>query len=397
MRISVIDTQEKILTKVLMLKGEKGDKGDPGELTNLDTELSTTSTNAVQNKVITKALNELLENSATNSFSDGIDSLFKKVVSSIVPVQAGSGTPSPTNVRAISGFTECVVKDNGKNFMPQKDVSVPDTEQSVAVAFDLPKGTYTISAKVSTDGSDTRCRYNIRVGTTAIAVGYLDVSEGRASSTFTIDYDCNRIYFYGGTATTTRANTTYTDIQIERGSRATDYTPYVSPNTATISFGSAGTVYSARVELISGKLVVDRVCVTPTEVIEVQSNNRWNIALTDLGVGGSESVSYMLSSHFNPMFANTAGNTYISSTKDRLIAIPTDPSLNTKALADAWLQANNPQFVYKLETPKEYQLTPAQLRSLVGANNLTSSTGEVTEVEYITNETIAWLLDLINA
>lgn len=59
MRISVIDTQEKILTKVLMLKGEKGDKGDAGEITNLDTALSPTSTNAVQNKVITNALNTL--------------------------------------------------------------------------------------------------------------------------------------------------------------------------------------------------------------------------------------------------------------------------------------------------------------------------------------------------
>lgn len=62
MRISVIDTQEKILTKVLMLKGEKGekgDKGDAGDLTSLDTALSTTSINAVQNKVITNALNTL--------------------------------------------------------------------------------------------------------------------------------------------------------------------------------------------------------------------------------------------------------------------------------------------------------------------------------------------------
>lgn len=33
----------------------------------------------------------------------------------------------------------------------------------------------------------------------------------------------------------------------------------------------------------------------------------------------------------------------------------------------------------------------------IGANQLTSSAGEVTEVEYITNETIAWLLDLIRA
>ncbi len=226
-----------------------------------------------------------LEKSATNSFDDGIDSYFKKVVSSIVPVQAGSGTPSPSNVRAISGFTECTVTD--------------------------------------TNGTDT--------------------------------------------------------------------------NTATISFGSAGTVYSGYVDFVSGKLVVDKGYIAPTEVIEVMTPigaERWRIALNDPGVNG---IAGALSSHFNAVYANNPGNFYITSARDSLVALPVDQTLNTKPLADAWLQANNPQFVYKLATPIEYQLTPAQLRSLVVANRLTSSTGEVTEVEYITNKTIAWLLDLIRA
>ncbi len=287
MRISVIDTQEKILTKVLMLKGEKGDKGDPGELTNLDTELSTTSTNAVQNKVITNALNTLTENSATNSFTDGIDSLFKDVKANIQAVQAGSGTPSPTNVRAISGFTECTVTD--------------------------------------TNGTDT--------------------------------------------------------------------------NTATISFGSAGTVYGGYVDLVSGKLVVDKGYFAPTSVYSVSQSGSniyyWIISLPVNTVSGSDGL---ISSHFKGETAIQLGNTYTTGTGGRtLIAVPTDQSLNTKALADAWLQANNPQFVDKLATPQEYQLTPAQLRSLVGTNNLTSNTGDTVEVEYITNETIAWLIDLINA
>ncbi len=37
-------------------KGDKGDKGDPGTIT-IDTSLSTTSTNAVQNQAITRAVN----------------------------------------------------------------------------------------------------------------------------------------------------------------------------------------------------------------------------------------------------------------------------------------------------------------------------------------------------
>ena len=47
-------------------KGEKGDKGDPGTIT-IDTSLSTTSTNAVQNKAITTAINSKANTSHTHS------------------------------------------------------------------------------------------------------------------------------------------------------------------------------------------------------------------------------------------------------------------------------------------------------------------------------------------
>ena len=43
-------------------QGPQGEKGDPGTIT-IDTSLSTTSTNAVQNKAITKAINKKVNNS----------------------------------------------------------------------------------------------------------------------------------------------------------------------------------------------------------------------------------------------------------------------------------------------------------------------------------------------
>ena len=53
-------------------KGDKGDKGDPGTIT-IDTSLSTTSTNAVQNKAITTAINSKADTNHTHSISDVID------------------------------------------------------------------------------------------------------------------------------------------------------------------------------------------------------------------------------------------------------------------------------------------------------------------------------------
>ena len=50
-------------------KGEKGDKGDPGAIT-IDTSLSTTSTNAVQNKAIATAVNGKADITHTHNISD---------------------------------------------------------------------------------------------------------------------------------------------------------------------------------------------------------------------------------------------------------------------------------------------------------------------------------------
>ena len=286
MRISVIDTQEKILTKVLMLKGEKGDKGDPGELTNLDTELSTTSTNAVQNKVITNALNTLTENSATNSFTDGIDSLFKDVKANIQAVQAGSGTPSPTNVRTISGFTECTVTD--------------------------------------TNGTDT--------------------------------------------------------------------------NTATISFGSAGTVYGGEVDLTTGLLTVTHGSVDLGSLnwVYQSDTSRFYVASpSDLKRPSANSVSINgICEVYNVRPYEVYGNYDLAVTTTGSMFVKNSDYTDATAFKTAM---SGKKLVYELATPVEYQLTPAQLRSLVGTNNLTSNTGDTVEVEYITNETIAWLLDLINA
>lgn len=50
-------------------KGEKGDKGDPSTIT-IDTSLSTTSTNAVQNKAITTAINSKANTTHTHGISE---------------------------------------------------------------------------------------------------------------------------------------------------------------------------------------------------------------------------------------------------------------------------------------------------------------------------------------
>ena len=55
------------------------------------------------------------------SFSDGADMPAISVIAHIEPVQSGTGTPSPDNVRQISGWESVSVTDSGKNLVNYSD------------------------------------------------------------------------------------------------------------------------------------------------------------------------------------------------------------------------------------------------------------------------------------
>ena len=87
----------------------------------IDTALDTTSTNAVENRAVAGAINGIrsditVDGSASGdiaTFVDGSANPLKGLEISIEAVQSGSGDPSPTNVRPITGWTECnIVVEN---------------------------------------------------------------------------------------------------------------------------------------------------------------------------------------------------------------------------------------------------------------------------------------------
>ena len=344
-----------------------------------------------------------LEKSATNSFDDGIDSYFKKVISTIVPVQAGSGTPSPTNKRAISGFTECVVFNTGKNLYNK--TTATDGYRIDGNGEPYVAGSYSISDWIIVEPSTQYVR-NIPI-VTVEPVALYDANKNfisRIATGYTFTTTPETKYIRTATLITNKDT-----CQIEKGSTATTYEPY-NATTATISFGSAGTVYGAGVELISGLLVVNRAYkeLDGTEAWTRYSTSDTNTVLSVASpITNVASYNQQISSHFtfnSQAYAIASGREYTfaveTGSRSIFMQVPTSVA-STGAAFQTWLadqKANGTPVAISVEVePQEFQLTPAQLRSLVGANRLTSSTGEVTETEYITNETIAWLLDLIRA
>lgn len=119
--------------------------------------LADTALQAVPNTYRTAAAQDAIDNNkapiifdtasgSPASFTDGADGLLlKKLVVNIEPVQSGTGDPSPTNVRPISGWTGCSIYHSGA-----------DTSDSTTVSVAFPAAAHTVyggTLTINEDGS----------------------------------------------------------------------------------------------------------------------------------------------------------------------------------------------------------------------------------------------------
>ena len=117
-------------------------------------------------------------------------------------------------------------RQKSKNLWPSGDVS---GTQSVYIPFSLKAGTYTISANVvSSDTDGNTCLISFEKLNSTIITKFTLTRGNRSSRTFTLTEDCEQIGYYASYQWNTGANDTFsfTDIQIEEGTVATDYQPY---------------------------------------------------------------------------------------------------------------------------------------------------------------------------
>ena len=298
-------------------------------------------------------------NGAIAHFTDGADDLpISELIVDIAPSQSGSGDPSPSNIRPISGWTGCNVTRTGKNLLPQtnystarftvaSDGNVSQNNPSSAtfswlysngiMRATLPAGTYTATETVTTastaSGHGVQIYDDSDVRIVAVSGGAKAVGEYSASFTLTkttnIAVVCKLYY---GVA----------KFSIVAGSTAQSYEPY-QDTTLTVDWTTeAGTVYGGTIDVVTGLLTVTN--------------------------------GYIAS--YN---GETLPSTWIS---DRDVYAPgTTPTTGAEV-------------VYKLATPQTYQLTPQQpFNTWYGVNNIWGNTGDST-VTY-TADTMLYIQNLI--
>ena len=332
------------------------------------------------------------------SFPDGADSIpMKDVLVHIEPVQAGSGDPSPDNIRPITGWTEAKVTRTGRNLINIADFTLNRSNKrtlGMVLSNVQRPGSFTLSLRVENNTTTMNtvvalrdkqgADYNKTLALITIPAG----ETGFFQTTFTLTtVDIEYFYCYLSLSDNDDATITITDIQLELGSTATDYEPY-SGQTYDITFPSeAGTVYGGTLDVTSGVLTVDRAY----ELLDDASKWKTSASTTvdfDYQTNARDRKIYNnsydgLTCSYAPVNKSDTLNTvrWTSNSEFKFGFRGLGLSLE-QIKADA--QAGKISILYDLATPITYQLTTQEITSLLGVNNLWADTGD-SEVEYRAN------------
>lgn len=340
----------------------------------------------------------------------------------IEPVQSGSSDPSPDNVRPISGWDGVNVTRCGKNLgqisdstmgsHQRGDVQYSDSGVTVTSTGNYCRSGYLFSVKA---GQRYRLSYKARgVGLKRIYYGeldgawgtgypgfwrYLTIGEEEASYQYDFTATDSGLFFFGMYVSTTNYEGNYiqvSDFQLELGSTATEYEPYLG-ETYSIAFpAGAGTVYGGTLDVTTGLLTVDKKyhAVTSDDVtglFQTGTNaNRVGIRLPDSRPSPSglrldilcnkarPSIDILTQSAFRVgdcCIYSDGSDTYSTALFGVPITATTGPD------AKAYLISEGYAFVYSLATPVTYQLDPVAVSMIQGTNNIWADAGEI-EVEY---------------
>jgi len=286
------------------------------------------------------------------------------------------------NICPISGHTGVNAWVRGKNLTNIEDKTLSQAGYLVqSMPLMIKAGTYTLSWNTTaTSGRIRVTAYD--AGGTKITDNAADISAKK--NTFEVAGDAATISIYANAAAD------FNNIMLEVGETASTYTPY-NPNSQTIQVSwqtEAGEVYGGYIDLVSGELKVTHELVT----YEGSNDENWglneNYNLFNISIPSIYRVEQTPSSNlFKGLEPQSASNL---STKENgsfaLYSTFGGINIKTDVAADVadfktYLNNNNMQVVYKLATPITYQLTPTQIKSLLGTNNAWCDTGDVT-LEY---------------
>ena len=342
------------------------------------------------------------------SFSTDIsDKLFSCYVN-VVASQAGSGTPAPDNVRTISGWSACNLSAIGVNLAKLTPRAQESSNGIISTIYDdnriVANGTSSGNGDIGIDFAnelklDSNKSYTISLTGTDTRSASLNIffhyKNGAYTSPFAISNSAHKATFnnIGGIfdRILLRTSNTFTisldaKLQIEVGTSQSTYTSY-NGTTHNIPFNT--TVYGGVLDVLSGVLTVTHGMVDLGDLnwAYVSSGDRFtsNGAENTIKRPSSDSIAVdMICEKLNVMSLTELK----SSSSDNLIACGDTGILSARYTtsgtdANAFKTAiNGTKLVYPLATPTTIQLTPTEVKTILGQNNIFADCGDI-DLKYL--------------
>lgn len=343
---------------------------------------------------IARSLTDMVEKSGNPMQAELVGGLpFDRVETMLEPIQSGSGDPSPSNIRPISGWTGAKLTRCGKNLLPDIRISsggftsdgngvfkyVSNNNTTISTFLFKAGVSYTISA---TAVSGTGYKPCIIVRNPTGDRDGQKTNYGATGNPLTFSFDADTNFDIILQAETGNGLTTVNDswaIQLELGSTATPYEPYQG-DTYSADFGQ--TVYGGTLDWNTGVLTVDKAFVEYdgsadenwlTQTTATSGYRRFLIVPGDAEPNtGAGNVAYVVSNMYK---ATSPNGTYSKTTgicvnQNELMIYDADRATLTVDEWKAWLSEHPVQIAYKLATPTTIQLTPQEIKQLQGVNTL---------------------------
>lgn len=327
------------------------------------------------------------------SISNALAKNAKSLIVSFSPKQNGSGDPSPSNVRPISGYNDIGAVRYGKNLFDLSKSN--EKKKNGATLFSLVYGTDSVTMQTSTTaslyviwglfqisasmvGSKVTRSQTVSGGVVRFvfsATSDFASTTDYSSATYTIQASDVGKYMGLWWLNNTGSNKTLSNVQVEFSASATSYEPYISPVTANVH--SDTTLFGGTVDLVSGECVVDRMLTTVSQL----SWTKYSVTQGNLFRAGITNINASLNNppSMSDQYKFVASASRTDKTLSRATSSAVDIIDNDYSDAASFKSAKGSvQICYPLANPITYQLTPSQLALLKGNNTVYSNEGSIT-------------------
>jgi len=303
----------------------------------------------------------------------------KNPIITFEPIQAGSGTPSPSNVRAISGYDNVQIKSCGKNLFDKSKAI--DGKRMTSDGSIIDGAAYSVSDYIP-----------VKPNTVYYLSHVMGISSFYTSGTYTKDktfIELKGISGDGDTSgsITTSSNAAYirvnmlldnkNSVQIEENNQATTYEPYTPAVELTDSLGQ--TVYGGSLDVRTGLFTVTHGMIDLGSLTwvgeQIGGINRFQavVSASMAGSSGGINVNFItevLKADSAPVAGMGVDNTICFYDANSNLYARCDTYNDASAFQTAM---SGKKLVYELATPFTIQLTPHEIALSQGYNYISTN------------------------